>query len=154
MLPLPGNRKKYLQGIFIPKNPQKYVGTGPIRYLSGWELKFFRWADNNPNVLEWASEAVIIPYRSPVDGRIHSYHTDGVVAIRESNNVISKYIIEIKPSKQTVAPVATKRKKQKTLVYENVTYAVNTAKWSAAKKWCEEREYKFLILTEKHLNIC
>ena len=106
MIPLNG-KGKYLQGIFRPQNPKKYVGKEQPVYRSGWELKFFRWADNNPNVLEWASEAVIIPYRSPIDNRIHSYHTDGVVAIRESNNVISKYVIEIKPSKQTVAPVAT-----------------------------------------------
>ena len=152
MIPLNGG-KKYLQGIFRPQNPKKYVGKEIPVYRSGWELKFFRWADNNPNVLEWASEAIIIPYRSPADNKIHRYYTDGVVVIRESNNVISKYIIEIKPSKQTVAPIYSKRKNQKTLVYENVTYVVNVAKWSAAKEWCTSKGYKFLILTEKELGI-
>jgi hypothetical protein len=27
------------------------------------------------------------------------------------------------------------------------------AKWDAAKKWCDKRNYKFLILTEKELGL-
>ena len=35
---------KYKQGIFKPRNPDKYIGQGYPTYRSGWELKFFRWA--------------------------------------------------------------------------------------------------------------
>jgi|TARA_R110000868_G_scaffold411565_1_gene705373 hypothetical protein len=152
MIPLNGGNK-YKQGIFKPRNPTKYIGNETPVYRSGWELRFFHWADQNPNVLEWASEAVIIPYLSPIDNKYHRYHTDGVVAIREGSNTITKYLIEIKPSKQTVAPVATKRKRSSTLLYENHQYITNTAKWDAAKKWCDQRGYKFLILTEKELGL-
>ncbi|NBW56606.1 head completion protein [bacterium] len=150
MIPLNGNNK-FRQGLFRPKNTSKYVGRTPPVYRSGWELKFFRWCDENNNVLEWASEAVIIPYINPVDGKAHRYYTDGIVAIKE-NDSISKYIIEIKPSNQLLQPVAGK-KKQSTLIFENKRYIQNMAKWSAAKKWCQQRNYKFLILTEKELGL-
>jgi hypothetical protein len=150
MIPLNG-RGKFKQGLFKPKNRSKYIGKEDPVYRSGWELKFFRWADDNPNVVEWASEAVIIPYVSPIDHKVHRYYTDGVVAIRE-NNIIKKYIIEIKPRSQTVLPVKG-RKRMSTMVYETVRYAQNQAKWEAAKKYAAKHGYEFIILTEKELGI-
>ena len=38
------------------------------------------------------------------------------------------------------------------LLYEKVTWAVNQAKWDAARQWCKKNGYTFLILNEKHLN--
>ena len=64
---------KYRQGIFIPSNKEKFLGTKAI-YRSGLELKFMRFCDNNPNVVKWGSENVIIPYISPLDGRGHRYY--------------------------------------------------------------------------------
>lgn len=142
----------FRQGLFKPKNPQKYLGKGLPVYRSGWELKFFRWCDDNPNVLEWASESVIIPYISPIDHKVHRYYTDGIIAIKEAEG-IKKYIIEIKPSKQTIKPENSSRKKLSTKIYEATRYAQNIAKWDAAKKWCDKKGYKFLILTEKELGI-
>jgi hypothetical protein len=150
MIPL--NRSgKFRQGIFKPKNTSKYVGRGTPVYRSGWELKFFRWCDDNPKIVEWASESIIIPYTNPVDGKVHRYFTDGVIAVKD-NEVIKKYVVEIKPSTQVQKPVAGK-KKHSTLVYESERYVQNQAKWAAAKKWCEQRNYSFLILTEKELGI-
>ena len=150
MIPL-NNAGKYRQGLFRPKNSSKYIGRTPPIYRSGWELRFFRWCDENTNVLEWASEAVIIPYINPLDGKAHRYHTDGIIAIKEKD-AISKYIIEIKPSDQTRPPI-TGKKKNSTLIYENKRYIQNMAKWEAAKKWCDKRNYRFLILTEKELGL-
>lgn len=150
MIPLNG-KGKFKQGLFKPKNKTKYIGKEDPVYRSGWELKFFRWADDNPNVVEWASEAVIIPYVSPIDGRVHRYYTDGVVAIKE-NDSIKKYIIEIKPSSQTLPPVKG-RKRQSTMVYETARFAQNQAKWDACRKWCEKHGFSFLILTEKELGL-
>jgi hypothetical protein len=150
MIPL-NKSDKFRQGFFKPKNISKYIGKGIPVYRSGWELKFFRWCDNNPKIVEWASESIIIPYVNPVDGKVHRYFTDGVIAINE-NNTIKKYVVEIKPSTQVQKPIAGK-KKHSTLVYESVRYVQNQAKWAAAKKWCEQRNYSFLILTEKELGI-
>jgi hypothetical protein len=150
MLPLKKD-DKYRQGLFKPKNPNKYVGRGLPVYRSGWELRFFRWCDNNANVLEWASESVIIPYLNKADGKYHRYYTDGIIAIREGEK-ISKYIIEIKPSSQLKTPISGK-KKISTINYENYRYLQNISKWDAAKQWCDKRGYKFLILTEKELGL-
>lgn len=151
MIPLNG-KHKFQQGLYIPINANKYLGREKPAYRSSFELKFFRWCDSNTNVLEWASEAVIIPYISPLDNKVHRYYTDGVIALKEATGVI-KYIIEIKPLKQVMPPEVTKRKKKSTLLHENTQYIINTAKWDAARKWCSTRGYKFQILTEKELGI-
>jgi len=151
MIPLNG-KGKFIQGVFLPINPKKYIGNEKPVYRSGYELRFFRWCDNNPNVLEWASEAVVIPYISPIDGKVHRYFTDGVIALKEGTGVV-KYIIEVKPLKQVLPPVVGKQRRKSTMLYENTQYVVNTAKWDAAKKWCDSRGYKFQILTEKELGI-
>tara|TARA_R110000751_G_scaffold243098_2_gene343308 strand:- start:1159 stop:1623 length:465 start_codon:yes stop_codon:yes gene_type:complete len=142
----------YKQGKYNPVNESKYIGRGRPEYRSSWELKFFTWCDRNPNVLEWSSESVIVPYKSPVDNRYHRYYVDNAVALQEGNNII-RYLVEIKPYKQTLPPVQSKRKKKSTLLYESRTYAVNQSKWEAAEKYAKRKGMKFIILTEKELNI-
>jgi hypothetical protein len=142
----------YKQGIFNPKNPNKYKGSLPIIYRSGLELKSFRYLDNNPNVLTWGSESIVIPYQSPADGKIHRYFVDLVAALKSKDGTIKKLLIEVKPEKQTRPPTITAKKKQKTMLYEKYQWAVNQAKWDAAKNWCKAKNYLFIILNEKHLN--
>ena len=140
---------KYRQGIFTPINKDKFMGS-TATYRSGLELKFMRFCDNNINVLKWGSENVIVPYISPLDGRVHKYYVDNFVVIKEGSQ-IKKYLIEIKPSKQTQAP-NTKYKKKEHLIYEQSAWVINQAKWNAAKELCKKKGFDFLILTEKHLN--
>ena len=67
----------FLQGLYTPKNPKKYIGDlRRITYRSSWELHAFKWCDFNTNVIQWNSEEVVVPYRSPVDGRMHRYFVD------------------------------------------------------------------------------
>lgn len=144
-------RHGYRQGMYKPNNRDKYKGIKNPMYRSSWELKFFSWCDNNPNVLEWTSETTIIPYISPFDSKVHRYYVDNTVVIREGDE-ISKYLIEIKPEKQTKPPIVKNcRKKQSTILYEKYTYAINQSKWEAARKWCKKKGYKFLIITENEL---
>jgi hypothetical protein len=140
--------KKYRQGIFTPKNADKFIGTKAV-YRSGLELKFMRFCDNNPNVLKWSSENVVIPYISPIDGRVHRYFVDNFVVIKEGTQ-IKKYLVEIKPYKQTMAPT-TKYRKREHLLYEQQMYSVNQAKWASAREFCAKKGLEFLILTEKDL---
>jgi len=140
----------YKQGLYTPVNKSKYIGNGKPRYLSSWELRFFRWCDINTNVIKWGSESVIIPYTSPLDGRLHRYMVDNVVHIKEGRT-IKKYLIEIKPYKQTQQPTPSKRKKKSTILYENTMYIRNISKWKAAKAWCKKHNHEFLILTEREL---
>ncbi len=140
---------KYRQGYFIPKNKDKFIGSKAI-YRSGLELKFFRFCDDNINVIKWGSENVIVPYISPVDGRVHRYIIDCYVVIKEGNKT-TKYLVEIKPYKQTIIPT-TKYKKKEHLLYEQKQYSVNVAKWEHARKYCQKNGMNFLIITEKDLN--
>ena len=89
--------KRFRQGIFNPTNPKKYIGKNDPIYRSGWELKFFRWADKNDNILKWGSENVIIPYVNPLDNRVHRYFVDNFIVFKDSNNNKKKFLIEIKP---------------------------------------------------------
>jgi len=140
--------KKWRQGQFVPKNKGKFIGS-KATYRSGLELKFFRFCDNNKNVIKWGSENVIVPYYSPLDDRMHRYYVDNYVVIKE-DNVIKKYLVEIKPSKQTKPPQTKYRKKQH-LIYEQKAYVINQAKWEAARKYSKKRGLSFIIVTEKEL---
>ena len=108
------------------------------------------WADKNARVVEWGSENVVIPYVSPIDEKIHRYFMDLYIKIKE-NNTIKKYLVEIKPDKQTRAPKASKKKKESTVIYEQATWAVNQAKWEAAKQFAKKYNMDFIIITELDL---
>lgn len=158
MLPIPKNGGRFRQGIFKPKHPEKYIGQQPIRFLSSLELKFLLFCDNNSNILEYASEGVIIPYLNPLDGKYHRYFTDAIIAIKEGDQ-IKKYLIEIKPKKQTLPPEFRPKQRESTKVYETKQWIQNQAKWNAAKKWCIQKSgnnpkdlISFQLLTEENLH--
>ena len=143
---------KYTQGVFNIQYKNKYKGTLPCIYRSSLELKVMRWFDNNPNILCWGSESIVIPYLSPLDKRIHRYFVDFFAHLKESTGNIKKLIIEIKPYSQTIQPQISKSKRAKTMLYEQTQWATNQAKWQAAEAWGKIKGYSFLILTEKHIN--
>ena len=141
------------KGRYQPNNPLKYKGNfRNIIYRSFWELKFMKYCDSNPNILEWGSEEVIVPYRSPIDNRYHRYFPDFYIKVRESTGTIKRMIIEIKPQKQCIEPKVQK-KKTRSYVYQVCEYAKNQAKWEAAKEFCEDRQWEFKVLTENELGI-
>ena len=141
------------KGKYQPTNPKKYKGDPTnIVYRSLWERTFMKYCDTNENILEWFSEEIAVPYRSPIDNKIHRYFPDFYIKVKESNGSIKKYIIEIKPKKQTVEPIPQKRK-TKGYIYEVYEYAKNQAKWKAAEEFCKDRGYEFKILTEQDLGI-
>ncbi len=141
-------------GVYKPTNPQKYKGN-PTRiiYRSLWERKFMYFCDHNESIVEWGSEEVIIPYRCPTDGRVHRYYPDFYMKVVSKSGMYSKYLIEVKPKKQTKPPNDKPKKKTASWKREVLTYAKNRAKWSAAEDFCEDRQMKFLILTEDHLGV-
>ena len=111
-----------------------------------------KYCDSTTNVLEWGSEELALPYRSPIDNKVHRYFPDFYIKVRENTGQIKKYLIEIKPKKQTLEPKVQKRK-TKSYIYEVYEYAKNQAKWKAAKEFCEDRRWEFKILTENELGI-
>ena len=110
------------------------------------------YCDKNDNILEWASEEIAIPYRSPIDNRVHRYFPDFYMKVKERNGKIKRYVIEVKPAKQTKPPVKPKRQ-TKGYIIEAYEYAKNQAKWKAAKNYCLDRGYEFKVLTEDELGI-
>ena len=139
------------KGKYKPSYPKKYRGDHTnIIYRSLWERKFMRYCDLNENILEWGSEEIVVPYRSPVDNRYHRYFPDFYIKYKDNNGKIKKSIIEIKPYKQCIEPKVQKRK-TKGYIYEVVEYAKNQAKWEAAKEWCLDHGYEFKVLTENEL---
>jgi hypothetical protein len=140
-------------GRFTPKNPQKYVGdANNIIYRSSWECKVMSWLDRNENIVSWASEELIIPYISPVDGRRHRYFPDFLVKVKTREGLVKTMILEVKPKKQTEKPEQRKRI-TKQYINEVATWGVNQAKWKAATEFCLDRGWEFKILTEEHLGI-
>jgi hypothetical protein len=141
------------KGKYKPSYPEKYKGDPTnIVYRSLWERKFMVYCDTKETILEWSSEEKCIPYRSPVDNRVHRYFPDFIIKVKESNGSIKKYVIEIKPKRQTAPPPKPQRQTKKYL-YEAYEYAKNQAKWEAAKEWCADRGYEFKVLTENELGI-
>ena len=141
------------QGYFKPKNPQKYKGDPTnIIYRSSWELKLMRFLDERKDIIKWSSEEIIIPYRSPIDGKWHRYFPDFLVTKINKDGILETALIEVKPKSQTQPP---KRQNKITKRYltEVKTWGVNEAKWSAANEYCKDRGWSFHIFTEKELGI-
>jgi hypothetical protein len=139
---------KTYKGKYLVKNPQKYNGNPTnVIYRSSWEQKFFNWCDRNPDILKWSSEEIVIPYKSPIDNKWHRYFPDAWVQTADGT-----YLIEIKPFNQTREPEKRSRVTKKYL-YEVKTWGINSAKWKAAKEFCDDRKWIFRIITEKELKL-
>lgn len=147
------------KGRFRPDKPSKYRGDpSNIIYRSSWELKFMRWCDRHPHVLEWGSEEIIVPYESPVDKKMHRYFPDFVIKKINRDKTVSTVMVEIKPKAQTTPPdpskaTTDKGKKSRRYLNEVMTYGVNQAKWQAAEEYCSQKGWHFVVMTEDHLGI-
>lgn len=140
------------KGFFKPKNYKKYKGDpSNIIYRSRWELKLMTYLDAHPDVIEWSSEEFFIPYRSPIDNKIHRYFPDFYVKRKDKTGKVEVLIIEVKPFKQTQPP--DQNKKSKRYIQEVMTWGINSSKWERAQEFCKDRGWKFKIMTEKELNI-
>ena len=144
--PIQKHKGQFRQGVYTPKHPHKYRGdVSNVVYRSSWELRFCEFCDNNPNMISWSSEEVVVPYIKPTTGRVHKYYVDFFVEyVNKAGEVVTE-IVEIKPSNQTSPSTA---RRAKTRVYENMVYDVNNAKWKAAQMYAAERGWKFRIITE------
>lgn len=136
-------------GKFKPLNIKKYEGDpDKITYRSLWERGMMKWADENPDVVKWSSEEVVIPYISPVDNRAHRYYMDFKIEFRSG----SILLVEVKPAHETRPPVKRKNQKSSRFLTEAKTFAVNDAKWKAAEKYAAKRGWKFVIFTQDTLS--
>lgn len=90
----------FKQGFYKPVHPEKYVGdVNNIIYRSNWEKLVMHYMDNNAAVLKWSSEEIIIPYIFLEKKR--RYFPDFYAEIVDKDNITTKYLIEVKPLKDT-----------------------------------------------------
>jgi hypothetical protein len=136
---------KYAQGIYTPKNPEKYVGKGTIRYRSGWEFTVMKFFDENKNVTQWSSESVRIPYRHPFTNKQTIYVPDFLIVYVDKSGLQKAELIEVKPLKQTTLQEAGRSKSAQ------VAAIINKYKWEAAAAWCKKMGITFRVITEREI---
>ncbi len=136
---------RWAQGKFIPKNPAKYVGKNTPRYRSSWELQFMQFCDNHDSVMNWASEAMAIPYRHPFTGKISRYVPDFFIVYQNKNGDKLAEIVEIKPRNQSII------ESKKPNIRLQQTVAINHAKWAAAMAYCKQQGLTFRVLNEENI---
>jgi len=132
---------KFASGKYTVKNPEKYMGKRVPTYRSSWEFTFMSFCDNNPAVLNWASEAVSIPYYNPVKGRQTIYVPDFLVVYVDANQKQHTELVEIKPSTETTMEGARSYR-------DKLSVAINMAKWAAADSWARANNMRFRVVTE------
>lgn len=135
---------KFSQGEFIAKNPQKIVGRAVPTYRSSWELRVMMLLDQHPHVINWASESISIPYKNPLDGKMHQYIPDFLIVYKDKTGTQRAELIEVKPAKEALAENAKSKRDKAALL-------VNTAKWGAAMLWCKKNNINFRLLTEEQI---
>ena len=141
------------KGRYFPTNPKKYRGNpNQIIYRSLWERKVIVYCDKNDAIIEWGSEEVIVPYLSPMDGKIHRYFPDFYMKVRQADGSTKKFIIEVKPKSQCKQPVKNPKRRTTKWFNEVKTFAINQAKWKSAREFCEDKGMEFKIFTEDHIN--
>lgn len=132
---------KYAQGKYQIKNPEKYTGRKTPTYRSGWEFTFMMFCDNNPAVVQWASEPFMIPYKNPLTGKNTIYIPDFLIVYVDKNQQKHAEVIEVKPLKETTFESAKS-------VRDKAAVALNLSKWEAAKAFCKSYGLKFRVVTE------
>lgn len=140
-------------GKYSPRNISKYLGDhSNIWYRSLWERRVMVHLDENPNVIGWSNEEIVIPYISPVDGRWHRYFPDFFVRVHNRQGIEESMILEVKPKSQAMPPKI-KTKVTKQYIKEVTNWGINEAKWKAAEEYCKDRKWKFSVITEEQLGI-
>jgi hypothetical protein len=133
-------------GKYIIKKPNKYRGDpSKVTYRSHWEKLCFMWCENNPDIRDWSSEEIVVPYYYDVDKKYHRYFVDLKITFKNGKTIL----VEIKPEKETAPPK--RPDKSKRYIGEALTYVKNMNKWEAANSFAKDRGWDFQIWTENTL---
>ncbi len=136
---------KYANGFYQITNSDKYVGKKVPQFRSSWEHSVMRFCDENPSILQWASESIQIPYKNPFTNKNTIYIPDFFVVYTDKAGKKHAELWEIKPQKQTTLEAAGKSQR------DQAAAVLNMYKWQAAQAWCEANGVRFRILTENEL---
>ena len=136
---------RWARGPFTPKHPDKYVGKKTPTYRSSWEWAFMNFCDNNPSIINWASESIKIPYRHPFTGKYTVYVPDFFIVYQDKQGRKHAEMVEVKPMSQTNMRDAGRSIAKKKQV------VINMAKWEAANAYAKQRKIRFRVLSEEQL---
>lgn len=143
------------KGKYRVKFPGKYRGDHMgVTYRSLLEMKLMNFFDLHTDVLEWSSEEIVVPYRSPIDGKMHRYFVDLYAKIKRKDGTEQTLLIEVKPEKQSRPPrikMNNNGKMNRRYIAEVKTWGVNSAKWEAASAFASKRGWTFIVMTEKDI---
>ena len=158
-------KQRYKQGNYVPQNKDKVLklnSEGGVYYRSSWEYKVYLWLDLNEKVIQWGAEVLTVPYRMEITdsetgvlkASDHRYYPDCYYELLQEDGSRKKVLMEIKPYAETMEPKIPLKATKKQL--ENFEYAMNMYKknlfkWNAALGYCEDRDIKFVIMTEKYI---
>jgi hypothetical protein len=137
--------KRFAQGRFEMKYPEKYIGNGSPIYRSSWEWAVMRLCDSNPAIQKWASESIKIPYRDPLTGKYTIYVPDFFINFVDNTGKQHAEVWEIKPANQTVKEKVGRNK------VNQAHFVRNMAKWEAASAWCKQQGIQFRVLSENDI---
>jgi hypothetical protein len=129
--------------LFTPTNIDKYKGHVPLVMRSRYEHQFAIWCDTTDKVKYWSNENIRVPYFHPIKRKQVGYWPDFLINI--NNKII---MIELKPLRETIRPKVTGRK---SLLNEQVKFVINSAKWHAAKAFCDKYGWEFKVITNESL---
>jgi len=147
---------RFKSGKFVPTRPEKYIGDfHNIIYRSSWERRFCIYCDRNENILKWSSEPIHVDYYHPLDKKMHKYFVDFYIKVLKEDNTTQEWILEVKPEAQTQKPVYEGKnmttRKLEDYNYKMQVWITNQAKFKAAKKWAEDRNFRFGVIDENFL---
>ena len=74
------------------------------------------YCDKNAKILEWGSEEIALLTYLLTRSRVHRYFPDFYIKVQENTGKIKRYLIEVKPLKQTTKPKKPKDKLKVTFV--------------------------------------
>ena len=131
---------KYNQGVYQPRNSEKYIGKSLPRYRSGWELTVMRMCDNHPGIIAWSSESYRIPYVHPITGKRTTYVPDFFIVYVDKNGKKHAEMIEVKPGSQIMGNAKSK--------YDKAQAVINETKWRYARQYCKQQGIGFRVITE------
>lgn len=137
--------RKFAQGRYNLKNPEKYIGLKTPLFRSSWEFAFMKFCDESPSIMKWSSEGVKIPYRNPLTAKMTIYVHDFLIQYTDARGKQHAELIEVKPENQMKLQEVGRDK------FRQAQYVQNMAKWSAARDWCKRKKIFFRVITEKDI---
>jgi hypothetical protein len=161
------------QGFYKVQHPEKYIGNpNLIIFRSSWEYSFSRWCDFSPSVVKWSSEPTTVQYadriskleeckkyglnpNDPKNWVMRNYHVDFWLIIKKPDELLEKWVIEIKPSSKLKKPIPphpdAPLKEHRKFNTEAKEYLLNESKWLAMNEYAKKNDAKFFIFTEQTL---